>query len=139
MTTNYTIKKNVKDSTHSFKTLKGDMVRSKNEVIIANLLYLSNIEYKYEGQADCKEHNECPDFTIITKNSGNIIWEHLSYNEKTDSKNSDTTKIQNYLSTGYFLDNTLFISSSNETEGKKNIDSIYTTFERVKKKYEECK
>ena len=60
------------------RTLKGDLVRSKSEVIIANMLYESGIEYEYEKELDLGEDGiRIPDFTIEDAESGTCIyWEH---------------------------------------------------------------
>lgn len=60
------------------RTLKGDLVRSKSEVIIANLLYESGIEYEYEKELDLGEDGiRIPDFTIEDAESGLCFyWEH---------------------------------------------------------------
>lgn len=59
------------------KTERGEKVRSKSKVIIANILFRSGIDYEYEqkleyGPGKWKE----PDFTITTK-QGVWYWEHL--------------------------------------------------------------
>lgn len=61
-----------------YSTSKGDKVRSKSEVIIANLLYENNIEYEYEKEL-FYEGGKCirPDFTIKLANGKEIYWEHL--------------------------------------------------------------
>ena len=61
-----------------YTTSKGDLVRSKSEVIIANLLYEHHIEYNYEEKlfySDTKWIE--PDFTIHLKDGTKIYWEHL--------------------------------------------------------------
>lgn len=60
-----------------YTTQKGDLVRSKSEVIIANMLFTSNLNYEYEKRVQInKEKSILPDFTIFYNN--NIIyWEHL--------------------------------------------------------------
>jgi ATP-dependent DNA helicase RecQ len=60
-----------------FKTRKGDLVRSKSEVIIANLLFESNIDYAYEKKLfyEGGKYIE-PDFTIKL-GTDVIYWEHL--------------------------------------------------------------
>lgn len=67
-----------------FETEKGDMVRSKSEVIIANILYNNSdfLLYKYERplklMMNGKEILMHPDFTIIHKRTGRIkYWEHV--------------------------------------------------------------
>ena len=60
------------------RTLKGDLVRSKSEVIIANMLYEAGIEYEYEKELDLGEDGiRIPDFTIDDAESGTCFyWEH---------------------------------------------------------------
>lgn len=60
------------------RTLKGDLVRSKSEVIIANMLFEAGIEYEYEKELDLGEDGiRIPDFTIEDAESGICFyWEH---------------------------------------------------------------
>ena len=60
-----------------YATEQGDQVRSKSEIIIANLLFKNNIDYKYEEKLFYAE-GKCiePDFTIKSGNK-TIYWEHL--------------------------------------------------------------
>ena len=60
------------------RTLKGELVRSKSEVIIANMLYEAGIEYEYEKELDFGEDGiRIPDFTIDDAESGmRFYWEH---------------------------------------------------------------
>lgn len=60
------------------KTLKGELVRSKSEVIIANMLYESGIAYEYEKELSLGEDGiRIPDFTIDDAESGMLFyWEH---------------------------------------------------------------
>lgn len=61
-------------------TLKGDLVRSKSEVIIANMLYDAGLKdyYEYEKKLDLGEDGErIPDFTIEDAETGVCYyWEH---------------------------------------------------------------
>ena len=63
-----------------YETEQGEMVRSKSEVIIANLLYSyrKNILYKYERPLilikDGIEKTIYPDFTILNRHSGRIFY-----------------------------------------------------------------
>lgn len=61
------------------KTRKGESVRSKSEVIIANLLYEKKIDYTYEQRLFGKDgSSKIPDFTIEDSESGvTYYWEHL--------------------------------------------------------------
>jgi hypothetical protein len=60
------------------RTLKGELVRSKSEVIIANMLYEAGIEYEYEKELDLGDDGvRIPDFTIEDAESGLCVyWEH---------------------------------------------------------------
>ena len=60
------------------KTLRGELVRSKSEVIIANMLYEADIPYEYEKELSLgKDGVRIPDFTIDDAESGKMIyWEH---------------------------------------------------------------
>lgn len=61
-----------------YSTLKGDLVRSKSEVIIANLLYSNNIDYEYEKELAYQNGKWIePDFTILQKDGQTLYWEHL--------------------------------------------------------------
>ena len=60
------------------RTLKGELVRSKSEVIIANMLFEAGIDYEYEKELDLGEDGiRIPDFTIDDAESGICFyWEH---------------------------------------------------------------
>lgn len=75
----------VKHNNHFFeenlihKTLRGDLVRSKSEVIIANELFNKGIDYEYEKDLELKNgERRSPDFTIEVKEKRmTYYWEHL--------------------------------------------------------------
>ena len=59
------------------ETLSGDLVRSKSEVIIANILFQSGIAFSYEAPlAAPGGAPKSPDFTIVWKGK-TYYWEHL--------------------------------------------------------------
>lgn len=62
-----------------FYTAKGERVRSKSEVIIADLLGRNGIPYRYEYPLWTEQWGTIyPDFTILhVKKRKEIIWEHL--------------------------------------------------------------
>lgn len=61
------------------RTHRGEAVRSKSEVIVAELLYERKIDYQYEKELVGKDGTRrWPDFTIEDAESGQTIyWEHL--------------------------------------------------------------
>ncbi len=52
-------------------------MRSKSEVIIANLLYYEGLEYEYEAKLQHTSGIIKPDFTVKTPSGKYIYWEHL--------------------------------------------------------------
>ncbi len=59
------------------RTARGEMVRSKSEVIIANALAAQGIEYNYERPLTIDGITKYPDFTIEDMESGQtFFWEH---------------------------------------------------------------
>lgn len=61
------------------RTRRGESVRSKSEVIIADLLYSKKIDYSYEGPLVGKDgKTRYPDFTFEEDETGlKVYWEHL--------------------------------------------------------------
>jgi len=59
------------------RTARGEMVRSKSEVIIANALAAKGVDYAYERPLTLEGVTKYPDFTIEDMESGRTIyWEH---------------------------------------------------------------
>ncbi len=81
------------------KTIRGEMVRSKSEVIVANILDMMKIEYSYEEPLDVKGKTYIPDFTI--RYQGKIAYlEHLGMLRNKSYKKSWDKKKANYESVG---------------------------------------
>ena len=75
------------------RTSRGEMVRSKSEVIIADHLANSGLEYSYERELTLDGVTRYPDFTIEDAESGEIFyWEHCgmlhvpSYKQRWEEK-----------------------------------------------------
>ena len=75
------------------RTMRGEMVRSKSEVIIADQLANNDIEYHYERPLTIDGVTKYPDFTIEDMESGlTVFWEHSgmlhvpSYKARWDEK-----------------------------------------------------
>ena len=59
------------------RTLRGEMVRSKSELLIADRLHTHNIDYIYEQPLAIGGQTRFPDFTIDDAESGiKFYWEH---------------------------------------------------------------
>jgi hypothetical protein len=77
-------------------TLANYMVRSKSEVIIANILFDRNIPFKYEVPLFAPDGTfYIPDFTI-TWNGKQWYWEHLGLLDREDYRNHWQTKKEWY-------------------------------------------
>ena len=58
-------------------TADGNFVRSKSEVIIANLLHAAGLNYRYEEPLEVDGKEIFPDFTIFLSGGQKIFWEHV--------------------------------------------------------------
>lgn len=93
-------------------TDRGDRVRSKSELIIANMLYKEKIPYKYEHPLYLAGFGEVhPDFTILDLESRKeIIWEHFGLMEQDIYSIGAVKKVISYESNGYQLGKELIVT-----------------------------
>lgn len=105
------------------KTKKeGLLVRSKSEVIIANLLITTPIDFEYEREYKGKNgQKRIPDFTFIDAAGELIILEHLGMMSIPSYKSDWEKKLKFYEDNKFKLNENLFITTESETGG---IDSI---------------
>ena len=87
-----------------YETEQGDMVRSKSEVIIANILYQNrkSLLYKYERPLEIIENGRTktiyPDFTIINGGTGRMMyWEHAGRMDDPYYANDFVRKMNMYI------------------------------------------
>jgi hypothetical protein len=84
-------------------TLAGHKVRSKSEVIIANLLYTNHIPYRYEAALPLKEFTAYPDFTIMHPVTNKIFyWEHFGMMDNAPYCDTACNKLKTYCYNGIF-------------------------------------
>ena len=105
-----------------FETEKGDMVRSKSEVIIANILYRNrkNILYKYERPLEVIENGRqktiYPDFTILNKHTGEITyWEHAGRIDDSYYANDFVKKMNTYITNDLLLGRDIVVSFESQS------------------------
>lgn len=85
------------DMNRVHKTANGEFVRSKSEVIIANLLKENGVSYEYEPEFKIKR----PDFIIKRDDIGiTYIWEHLGMLEDKNYNNKWQEKKKWYIDNG---------------------------------------
>ena len=90
-----------------YKTDQGEMVRSKSELILANMLYQNRkyLLYKYERPLELMQGDKIqviyPDFTILNIQTGKITyWEHAGRMDDPKYANQFVYKVNGYMSNG---------------------------------------
>jgi len=98
------------------RALKGHMVRSKSELVIANMLYQMGIAYQYEPKFEgpIVPGVRYPDFMFADPAGDPIIWEHLGMLVRDDYRLSWERKRQWYLQNGLVEGESLFTTSDDE-------------------------
>ena len=128
------IKEQAKRRRNYLKTLNGEYCKSKEEVDIANFLYLNNIDYQYEKGYKKLDNLKIykPDFYIEQNNNYNYI-EHFGIDKINETNNHYTKEeLTNYLKNmklkeKYHCDEKiedLFIITYSKVLGKKNYLSV---------------
>lgn len=78
----------------TYKTQKGECVRSKSEVIIANCLNANNIPYHYEYPLKTSHGIFYPDFYCLNlRTHQKIYWEHFGMMDDSNYANSSLQKL----------------------------------------------
>ncbi len=92
------------------RTVRGELVRSKSEVIIANLLDAAGLDYAYEEELKLNDgRTRVPDFTI--RKSGKIFyWEHLGMLQNSDYAEKWKIKKQQYEANNIVEGDNLIVS-----------------------------
>lgn len=101
------------------RTEKGHMVRSKSELVIANMLYHMGIEYEYERPLD-GEHvpgRTRPDFSFVDPAGDLILWEHLGMLNRDDYRQGWEWKRDWYAQNRFLLGKNLFTTEDDEVGG----------------------
>lgn len=97
----------------SYKTMKGEIVRSKSEIIIADHLNRAGVPYHYEkiliidnGFDELK-----PDFTVLnTRTMKTYYWEHFGMMDNPEYAMKAKKKIESYAADDYLLGRDLIAS-----------------------------
>lgn len=86
-----------------FRTARGDMVRSKFELMIADVLYALNIPYQYEVPAKFNNRQYLPDFSLLDIVQGRIIYlEAFGMMDNRDYTMNCLNKLKNYEAAGIY-------------------------------------
>ena len=119
------------------RTEKGHLVRSKSELVIANMLFQLGIPYEYERvcEGTTAPGRLRPDFSFVTADGDLIIWEHLGMLSRPDYKRGWDWKCEWYTRNGFVEGKTLFISTEDAQNGldsarlRETADTIKTLIE----------
>ena len=96
-------KKAFADDTVFYPTKRGEKVRSKSEYIIADELFYAGVPYRYECRMLVRGLSIYPDFTVLNvARRKEFIWEHLGMLDDPNYAEAATTKLNTYMSGGYF-------------------------------------
>ena len=100
----YQPKEFTENDTTEYYTDKGERVRSKSEIIIANMLKTLNIPYKYECPLKIGNILLYPDFTILdVKGRRERYLEHFGMMGDLDYVNNMMLKISTYEKNNIFI------------------------------------
>ncbi|MCB1092379.1 MAG: hypothetical protein KDL87_12660, partial [Verrucomicrobiae bacterium] len=110
------------------KTLRGHMVRSKTELIIADKLFKANIAYDYEKALDgpVRKGRIFPDFSFSDASGDLIVWEHFGRMDDPQYLKGHEWKMKWYADNGFVEGENLLVTHETLTSG---IDSL--AFERT--------
>ena len=97
-----------------YKTLRGEFVRSKSEVIIADRLFSREIPYRYEIYFPMKYEDISyvyPDFEILNvRTRQEFLWEHLGMLGDEGYSETQLKKISGYARSGFTTRKNLLLS-----------------------------
>jgi len=112
------------------KTVNGLMVRSKSEAMIAKLLYVNKIPFRYECALHLPEKTIYPDFTIKHPKTGELFyWEHFGWMDNLNYCAYASDKFERYVMNGIIP--SIHLITTYET--KEHPFSIETAEELIKK------
>lgn len=105
-------RKGFKEDVPEFYTTKGERVRSKTEVIIADLLCKNGIPYRYEYPIYLKGLGIIhPDFTVLNmRTKKEMYWEHMGMMDDPGYVEKALRKIENYEKNGFFPGDNLILT-----------------------------
>ncbi len=104
------------------RTEEGHLVRSKSELVIANMLFQLKIPYEYERVLDgtTAAGRLRPDFSFVTAD-GVLVWEHFGMLSRPNYQRGWEWKRASYAKNGFAEGRTLFTSTEEDGKG---LDSV---------------
>ena len=88
-----------------------EQMRSKSEVLIANMLKKNKIPYRYECALKLNNRTVFPDFTVLNvRDRKEMYWEHFGLLDDPDYLEKSLAKVTAYELSGYYPGDRLIIS-----------------------------
>ena len=103
---------------HIHRTDRGDFVRSKSELVIANVLHALGLDYLYERKIEGRNTGGkmLPDFVFVSTKDELLVWEHLGMLDKPEYRERWDIKRRWYEDNG-FIQGVNFFVSRDESNG----------------------
>lgn len=128
--------KSFREGEPEFLTSRGERVRSKSEMIIADILAKNNIPYKYELPQQMKAAGGklipvYPDFTCVNlRTRQEFLWEHLGRMDDSDYSMKTVMKLRTYSKNDFIPGKNLILTM--ECDGipldRKEVEILVKTF-----------
>ncbi|MCR5237666.1 MAG: AAA family ATPase, partial [Lachnospiraceae bacterium] len=100
------------------KTVRGELVRSKSEVIIANALHYNGLDYEYEPELKLEDRVKRPDFKVEDYDTGIVwYWEHCGMMSDPQYKKRWQDKKKFYEKNGIVEGKNLIVTYDDENGG----------------------
>lgn len=100
------------------RTARGELVRSKSEVIIADRLYAHGLDYTYEPELELDGKIKRPDFSVIDGDTGvKWYWEHCGMMSDPIYKRNWENKKEFYKKNGIVEGKNLIVTYDDEKGG----------------------
>ena len=102
-------RKEFHDDDPELYSTRGERVRSKSEVLIADALYAAGISYHYEMPLKLKRRGVIhPDFTVLRMQDRKAIyWEHFGKMDDYEYRMKAFERMRDYEANGYYLGHNL--------------------------------
>ena len=109
--------KGIGDDIPEFMTDRGERVRSKSELMIANTLNRLGIPYRYEYPLKIGRVTIHPDFMILKPGTRKeYLWEHLGRMDDTSYASDTVYRILQYERAGYYIGENLILTWESSTQ-----------------------
>ncbi|MBP5633242.1 MAG: hypothetical protein J6Y21_10835 [Clostridia bacterium] len=106
-----------KEEEKKYATERGDLVRSKSEMVIANLLFKKGIPYRYECALQICGRIVYPDFTVLdVKKRKEIYWDHFGVVDDYDYAVKALRKMRDYSLAGLITENRIIVTAETSDE-----------------------